>query len=299
MKQTLGIIGSTSMVGSRFCELSTSRFNLINADLHGEIKIDIANVDIIEHFFSTNFFDWVILFSAFTDVDEAEKQRGNKDGACWQINVEATKNVIHACQKYHRGLLFISTDFVFDGQDGPYSESNQPGGDLKKISWYGITKLEAESKVQTLTDFIILRISYPYRANFQNKDDFARAILKRYQMGDLFALFTDQKLTPTLIDDLPPAIQILFDTNTRGVVHLASPQATTPFEFAQNLISAFSLDPKDLKTARLASLLKKGATPRPLNGGLRVDKIRKLGFIPTNWQNGIQIIHSQSEGKLI
>lgn len=299
MKRSLGIIGSASMVGSRFCELSTNRFNLISADLHGEIKIDITSKDSIEHFFTTNFFDWVILFSAYTDVDEAERQRDHKDGASWQINVQGTKNVVLACQKYHRGLFFISTDFVFDGQNGPYSENGQPGGDLKKISWYGITKLEAESKVKTLTDFIILRISHPYRANFQNKDDFARAILRRYQTGDLFPLFTDQKFTPTLIDDLPTAIQVLFDANTRGIVHLASPELTTPFEFAHNLITTFGLDPKDLKPGKLAALLKKGATPRPLNGGLRVEKIKNLGFEPTSWQKGIKLIYQQSDVKLI
>ena len=88
------------MVGSRFCELST--LPLVKADLNGEISVDITRPQSVADFFESHDFETVILFSAFTDVDAAEKQRGQKDGLCWQINVEGVKNIVDACNKFKR-----------------------------------------------------------------------------------------------------------------------------------------------------------------------------------------------------
>src|SRR3989338_4252742 len=238
-KLPLAVIGSSSMVGSRFCDLSNQNFRLIKADLHGEIPVDITDVKSVRHFFLQNNFQYLILFSAFADVDEAEKQRGNKEGNCWKINVEGVRNVANACKKFKRKLIFISTDFVFDGINGPYDETDPIGGDLDKISWYGLSKIEGEKIVQrVLADFIILRISYPYRAEFQKKDDFAK-----------------------------------------------------------HLILAFGGNPSKVRNGSI--LQTKLGAPRSANGGLKVEKIRNLGFLPTDWKRGIQIIYSQSKGKLI
>src|SRR3989344_6524949 len=297
-KLPLAVIGSSSMVGSRFCDLSNQNFRLIKADLHGEIPVDITDVKSVRHFFLQNNFQYLILFSAFTDVDEAEKQRGNKEGNCWKINVEGVRNVSDTCKKFKRKLIFISTDFVFDGVDGPYGETDPIGGYLDKISWYGLSKIEGEKIVQrVLTDCIILRISYPYRAKFPQKDDFAKIILRRYRNNTLFPVFSDQFLTPTFIDDLGPATGLIISRNQRGIFHIASPQITTPYEFAKHLILTFGGDPSKVKKGSI--LQAKLKAPRSVIGGLKVERIKNLGFVPTDWKEGIQIIHSQSKGKLI
>ena len=297
-KLPLAVIGSSSMVGSRFCDLSNQNFRLIKADLHGEIPVDITDVKSVRHFFLQNNFQYLILFSAFADVDEAEKQRGNKEGNCWKINVEGVRNVANACKKFKRKLIFISTDFVFDGINGPYDETDPIGGDLDKISWYGLSKIEGEKIVQrVLADFIILRISYPYRAEFQKKDDFAKIILRRYQENNLFPMFSDQFYSPTFIDDLAPATRLIISRDQRGIFHIASPQITTPYDFAKHLILAFGGNPSKVRNGSI--LQTKLGAPRSANGGLKVEKIRNLGFLPTDWKRGIQIIYSQSKGKLI
>src|SRR3990167_109135 len=118
-KSSLGIIGASSMVASRFCNLVKDQFNLVESDLSGKIAVDITQEKSVSHFFKNHEFDWILLFSAFTDVDEAEKQRNSKSGLCWEINVEGVKNVISECKRNNKNLLFISTDFVFDGSNGP------------------------------------------------------------------------------------------------------------------------------------------------------------------------------------
>ena len=300
-KIPLAVIGSSSMVGSRFCELASTSFNLCKADLKGVVSIDITKKASVENFFKTYDFEWLILFSAFTDVDAAEKQRGDKNGLCYQINVKGTANVVDACKNSNRKLIFISTDFVFDGQNGPYSEESQPGGDLDKVSWYGLTKIEAENYVrENLANFLILRIAYPYRGRFTAKDDIAKRILRLHQNGQLYPMFTDQIITPTFIDDIAEAVKLLISSGQEGIFHLVSPRETTQLEFAKETIKIFGGNSNKVKSASIVEFLKNSYhTPRPINGGLKVDKIKALGFIPTDWQEGIRIIHEQSKGQLV
>lgn len=297
-KKPIAIIGSSSMVGSRFCELASRDFKLIEADLNGVNQVDITNQNSVSKFFKKSKFEYLILFSAFTDVDEAEKQRDNKEGNCWKINVDGVNNVILACKQSARKLIFISTDFVFDGENGPYREEDPVGGDFNKISWYGITKIEGEKMIKKmLSDFVIVRISYPYRGRFERKDDFAKIILKKYEKNNLFPMFSDQFFSPTFADDLTPAIKLIIDKKKTGIFHVASPKITNPYEFTKLLIATFIGVASNVKRG---SILKTGlATKRPIKGGLKSERIKNLGFLPTDWEKGIKSIYTQSNGKLI
>jgi len=293
--EKIAVIGAASMVGSRFCELFKNSQNLIKADLNGQNNIDITSALSVNEFFAKNDFDVAILFSAYTDVDGAEAQRDNKNGSCWQVNVQGLTNVVNSCQKNSKKLIFISTSFVFDGQKGPYKESDPRGGNLEKISWYGITKIKGEEIVEVLKDkYLILRIAYPYRSHFPNKDDFARQILTKFEQGSLYSMFTDQILSPTFIDDVAPAVETLLRTNSSGIFHLGSPDQTNPYDFAYELLKVYGKDPSQLKKGSLTEFMKgEGRTPRPVNSAMICDKIEKLGFKPTSWKEGIEKMHFQ------
>lgn len=297
----LAVIGASSMVGSRFCELAKSQFQIIKGNLRGSLKVDITNYNSVKLFFKNFSFEWIVLFAAFTDVDAAEKQRENKQGSCWQINVIGAENVASVCLATRRKLVFISTDFVFDGTYGPYTEEDPTGPDLSKVSWYGITKIEAEKAIQRIfNQLIILRIAYPYRARFLLKDDIAKRILRLHDQNRLYPMFTDQIITPTFVDDSSGAISLLMRGDQRGTFHLACSSPTTQFEFACYLLSVFKKNPEKLTKDSIVEFLKKpGVTPRPVKGGLKVDKIKLLGFEPTDWKDGIQKIYLQSKGRLI
>lgn len=300
-KSSLGIIGSSSMVASRFCDLVKNQFNLVEGDLSGKIVVDITQEKSVSDFFKNHKFDWILLFAAFTDVDEAEKQRDNKNGLCWKINVDGVKNVVSECKKNKKNLLFISTDFVFDGSGGPYDESSFVGTDLDKVSWYGITKLEAEKLIQkNLKPFIILRISYPYRGPFKDKDDLVKRILRHYNAGNLYPMFYDQIITPTFIDDIAPAVSLLINKKESGIFHLASPGVTSQYEFAKKAVEIFGGDPAKVNKGSIADFLRNSSvTPRPIKGGLKVEKLKKLGFVPTDWEKGLEQVYLQSGGRLI
>lgn len=284
------------MVGSRFCEMAEGKLNLIKTDLNGSLPLDITDKKKVDNFFQAQNFEHVILFSAFTDVDEAEIQRGDKNGSCWRINVEGAGNIAEAAAKFNKKLIILSTDFVFDGTAGPYTEENKTGPDLNKVSWYGLTKIESEKKVILTKGGIILRISYPYRAYFPHKEDFARLVLRKYKEGNLYPMFSDQTISPTFIDDIFWAIELLISKRHKGIFHLGSPAITSPFEFARELASTFKEDPHKIKEGSLAAFLDVvGNTPRPLKGGMIVEKLTKLGFGPTDYKTGIKKLFNQIE----
>lgn len=301
LNSKIAIIGANSMVGSRFCELWPHPENLIKADLNGSPGVDITNAESVSNFFKENDFATVILFSAFTDVDAAETQRGDKDGICWQINVLGVGHIVQMCKNYNRSLILISTDFVFDGQNGPYSEEDPVGVNMDLVSWYGQSKIAGEQIIaDELKDFVILRISYPYRAFFKDKDDFFKKILKLYKENKLYPMFDDQKMTPTFIDDVAPAVQTILESGQKGIFHLASPTQTTPYLITRKLIESVGGDPDVAQKGSIIDFLKgEGKTPRPVKGGLIVDRIEKLSFSPTSWEKGIDEIHQQSKGEQI
>ena len=298
---TCAVIGASSMVASRFCDLTEDQLNLIKADLNSQVPVDITQKKSVNDFFKNHDFDWILLFSAFTDVDEAEKQRNSKSGLCWKINVEGVKNVISECTRNNKNLLFISTDFVFDGSSGPYDEDSPVGPDFNKVSWYGITKLEAEKLIgKNLANYIILRISYPFRGPFNEKDDQIKRVLRLYDLGNLYPMFYNQTITPTFADDVAPAISLLLKKRAGGIFHLASPRTTNQLEFAAKVLEVFGKDAGKLTKGSIVEFLKEpSTTPRPVKGGLKVNKIKELGFSPTDWEKGIETVFLQSGGKLI
>lgn len=292
MTKSIAVIGSGSMIGQQFCQQAEKELNLnlIKADLHQDILVDITKSDSVNSFFKNNDFEWLILFSAFTDVNGAEEQRNDRNGSCWRINVDGVKAVADNCKEFGRKLIFISTDFVFDGSNGPYSEDDPPGPNFEKVSWYGITKLEGEKQIlKTLTGFIIIRISYPYSGKDTGKDDFVLKLIKLYQKSELYPMYDDQVITPTFIPDIASAIKSLITENHRGIFHLASPTPTTQYHFALDLLSKLDGKSVALKKAKLKeALAKPGSTPRPLKGGLKIDKISQLGISCTTYQEGLK-----------
>ncbi len=288
------------MVGSRFCEIAADHFDLVKSDINSDIKVDITTPETVEEFFKKSRFETVILFSAFTDVDAAESQRGNENGICWKINVEGASNVSDASSRYKKKLILISTDFVFDGESGPYSEEDEPAKNPNMVSWYGLTKLESERSAAKAPGSIILRIAYPYRAKFAAKDDMIKRILKAYKENSLYPMFSDQQITPTFIDDVAPVVNILVEKDLSGIFHLASPELASPYQIAKETIKIFGGDESIVKEGSLVDFLKgEGKTPRPLKGGLKVDKLIAQGYTPTGWEQGIKKIFEQSEGELL
>src|SRR5205823_3200768 len=137
------LIGSSGLVGSRFVELFPDKRNLLTPEFS---ELDITNLNQVQEYFHNHHPDIVINFAAYTNVSEAEKQRGDKAGSCWLVNVEGVKNILNSLDQNTR-FIHISTDMVFSGSaadPGPYSADHKPETNSQNLTWYGYTKAEAE-----------------------------------------------------------------------------------------------------------------------------------------------------------
>ena len=146
--------------------------------------------------------------------------------------------------------------------------------------------------VQNLkTPWIIIRIAYPYRANFA-KLDFLRAILGKLQEGKSIAAIIDNIFTPTFIDDSASALDILINSNSKGIFHVVGSQSLTSFEAASLIADEFNLDKSKIsKTTRSEFFSNRAA--RPFQLALKNDKITKLGVRMKTFEKGIREIKSQ------
>ena len=156
--QRVLVTGASGLVGSRFVELYPNSQDLLTPNLD---EFDLAHPG---EYLAKNTPDVILNFAAYTNVSEAEKQRGDKNGSCWQINVEGTRNLVSALSA-NTHLIHISTDMVFSGSatdPGPYSPDHKPETNSQKLTWYGFTKAEAERIVGDRGT--IVRLIYPVRA---------------------------------------------------------------------------------------------------------------------------------------
>lgn len=232
------VFGGAGLVGSRFYELNSSKFEIDAPDIS---EVDILDQKQLGECFKKSHPDAVINFAAYTNVKEAEKQKGDKNGSCYKINVEGAANVAKICQESGAHLIHISTDYVFDGakSERPYTEEDTPN----PINWYGQTKHLAEQAVlKSGANITMMRISMPYSAHYELKTDVARFFLRHFQSNEPISAIEDQRITPTLVDDIANALKVIAEKKSKGIYHVSVTNDTSPYEFAKLLAKTFSLD---------------------------------------------------------
>lgn len=297
MKKIL-VIGASGMVASRFVDLTKGRFQIISAD---EKTIDLTQKESIDSFFEVNNdFAAVINFAAYTNVDGAQSQEGDKEGLVWKLNVEAPGYLAEICKEKNIFLVHVSTDFVFPGNEenpGPYSEDTPLPESSKGMGWYGWTKNRGEKLVkESAGRHSIIRYGYPFRSdNFEQKKDWARNLLNLYNEHKLYPLFTDQVQNVILIDEIVEPLAKIIDDEIEGTFHLVSKDLATPFEIGSYLLEKYVGKPVDLQKGLMTEFLKvPGRTPRPRLGGLKVEKTEEvLGMEFKTWREMIDEFASQ------
>lgn len=279
-------IGLKGLVGSRIVELLKDRYEFEYSDA------DITDRDsIIDRIKSSNA-SVVLHLAAKTDVDGCEKDKElGENGDAWKINVIGTKNVADACSQTNKKLIYISTDFVFDGENpsaGGYTEEDIPN----PVNWYAQTKYEGEKIVQKLQNpWIIVRIAYPYRASF-TKNDFFRAILQRLQNRQAVTAITDHIFSPTFIDDIANVIDALIKNGSKGLFHAVGSESLTPYDAAIKIAKVFSCDESLISKTRREEFFKDRAK-RPFQLAIKNDRIEKLGIKMRTFEEGLLEIKSQ------
>lgn len=291
MKKQIVGVGITGLVGSRIVELF-SEYDFINVS--SETGADVTNYDTLINPIEKSNARIVIHFAAKTNVDSCEEDKKlGENGLAWRINVEGTKNVVKACQKSNKKIIYISTDYVFDGTKEKYFEDDKPN----PVNWYARTKYEGELLVMSSgLPYLICRLAYPYRAKFETKKDFVRTIIDKLEHKERVNLMNDHIFTPTFIDDIAEGLKLLIENDKKGIYHLVGSQSLTPYDAGQLIIEEFNLDNSLIgKTTSLVYL--KDKAPRPLKLSISNDKITSLGAVFLNFKEGLSVLKKQMEEK--
>ena len=282
--------GLNGLVGSRIVELLNSSFEF--ESISRSTGVDITDASQVLDVVSKSPAEVVLHLAAKTDVDGCEKDKDLREkGEAWKINVEGTKNIVKACEKSGKKLIYVSTDFVFDGEIGEgefYTEESTPN----PVNWYARTKYEGEKVVQqSSTPWVIVRLAYPYRANF-TKPDFYRAIKKRLESGQPVAAVADHVFTPTFIDDFANCLRVLIEKKVTGIFHTVGEEFLSPFDAADIIAEIFALD-KNLISKTTREEFFKGRAQRPFRLALKNAKIESFGVKNSTFREGILKIKEQ------
>lgn len=237
-KEKVLVTGASGMVGDRFVETYKYPENLLTPDLD---VFDMTRAESIATFFSSHpEISAIINFAAFTNVSESQKQKGNTDSLCYQINVIGTQNLVNQIKDRDTYIIHVSTDMVFPGDTvdpGPYTEDHLLRPDQSRLTWYGYTKALAEKLVrESLPNAAILRLIYPVVAKYDLKPDYLRAPLAYYVKNhSLHPIFTDQQMNISAVDEICTILNRLLERRLSGIFHAGSHDITTPYEIMTQL----------------------------------------------------------------
>jgi dTDP-4-dehydrorhamnose reductase len=187
-------------------------------------------------------------------------------------------------------LQYISTDFIFDGFDGPYKEEDHPN----PINYYGKSKLKGEELVlNSGLQYAIIRTVLVYGVGQDlQRSNLVLWVKNKLQRGEHIRVVDDQWRNPTLVEDLAIGCKLVLEKGAYGIYNVAGKEYLTPFDIAMKTADIFSLD-KNLISPTNAVKFKEVAR-RPLKTGFFITKAREnLGYEPVTLERGLQIVKKQ------
>lgn len=281
--------GLSGLVGSRVTALLAPGFMFENLSL--ETGVDITDRASVDSYFAKSDAPWVFHMAAYTDVQGAEKERTlGETSVAWKVNVLATEHIAENCKKLGKKLLYIDTDYAFDGirKDHLYTEDEPPN----PLGWYAKTKSEGAKRVLALGSLgLVIRISNPYRARPVGKKDWVHKMLERLQSGQGITGAADQLFAPTFIDDIAGALKILVAKQASGIYHVVS-APLSPFDAGKIIAQTFGYDPSMVKAVTFAEMFA-GRAPVPQYAALSGEKIAALGVRMQPFTAGIEEVKKQ------
>jgi dTDP-4-dehydrorhamnose reductase len=265
------VIGATGLVGGVLLrELARSGADVVGT-YHSRpgaalVRLDATDPSAAERLIAEARPAVIFLPAALTAVDYCESHRDE----AWSINVEAPGAIARVATRAHAKIVFFSTEYVFDGRDGPYSEDDP----IHPLGIYAQSKAEGERAVREYSDdHLIIRTTVVYGWDRSSKN-FAMQVWERLSAGDMMRVPKDQVGNPTLVDFLVETTLGLAVRDVRGTVNVVGLDRVPRTEFAYRLARALDLNERLIEPVSTAALQQ--VAPRPLNAGLRTDKLGVL-----------------------
>jgi len=267
------------------CSQGVDRIESIAGYAYHELDISdrSAVLDIIERIRP----NVVINTAAMTNVDacESDKER------CWQVNVDAVAHLIEACKSVNARLIHLSTDFVFNGEEGPYIETDEPD----PLSYYGKSKLASEELLinSDLENWAIARTIIVYgTADNMSRTNVVLWAKGALEKGEKIRVVDDQFRSPTLAEDLAEGCLLIAMKKAKGIFHISGKDTMSILELVHRVADHFGTDKSIVEPIKTASLGQEAA--RPPRTGFILDKAQKeLGYFPHSFEEGLTILNMQ------
>ena len=304
-KPLLLVTGANGLLGQKLVErlLEKGNFNVL-ATGRGRCRLpqewtgyNYAQMDITDPYqiyevFSKYKPKVIVHCASMTNVDQCETDRDE----CYAQNVKAVSHLVKACEINNTHLIHLSTDFIFDGKNGPYKEDDLPN----PINYYGETKLLSEEVVKkSSVDWSIVRTGLVYGiTNDMSRSNIVLWVKGALENGKELQLVDDQLRTPTLAEDLAEGCILIAEKTATGVFNISGNDFLTPYDMALETASFFNLD--ESKIERSNSSVFSQTAKRPLKTGFIIDKATKeLNYWPRSFKEGIALLAKQLKYSLI
>ncbi len=299
MKRVL-VCGSNGLLGQRLAFLfeGESDYEVLHTSHHrsfanGKILLDYTQLDIsnrsdVKSLVTSYRPDVILNAAAMTNVDACEREREQ----AWKMNVTAVENLVESCRRIDAKLVHVSTDYVFDGKTGNYSEDDR----VNPVNYYGKTKLAGENVIiSSEIEYSILRTIVVYGFGINVKTNFALWVINSLNDKKKIRCVDDQISNPTHVHDLATAMKISIDVDARGIFHIPGAEIISRYDFALKAAEIFGYDKAlitKIKTAELEQLAQ-----RPLNTSFNFEKAKKmLRYNPMSVAQGLMMLQQELTG---
>lgn len=242
--------------------------------------MDFTDSSQVENVFDMHQPDMVVHAGAMSKPDDCELEQE----LAQKINVAGTVLLLKNATKYKAVFIYVSTDFVFDGDKGMYSEEDL----ANPVNYYGKTKLQAEAFVKDYAhSWAIARTILVYGKPLTGRTNILSILKEKLEKGEEYSVVCDQVRTPTYVEDLASGIILMIEKKATGIYHLSGAEILTPYDMACAAADYLGLNMSGLKKVTTANFSQPAR--RPLKTGFKIDKaMHELGYVPVSFEIGLQ-----------
>lgn len=281
------VVGINGMLGHKFAEIASKNFKVtgtytkfLSKRNYPTERLDILNKRSVDQLVEKLRPDIIVNCAAITDVEYCEEHPDVAEA----VNVDGTKNLVDAARNVDAKFVYFSTDSVFDGKKGNYTEESEPN----LINVYSKTKLAGE-KLVSEKDLVVRTTLYGW--NILDKKSLAEWIINSLSNGEKINAYTDNYFTPIYTGTLSRIVIEMLLRKMSGLYHVPGKEKLSKYIFAKKIAKVFGLDENLINMASIKSAKNKAKRPKDLS--LSSVKIRGEGFKLNDVEEDLKIMKSE------